>query len=163
MKISKYTFLFDIENRDFFVYNTFSNSLMEVDEESSGLLKNAPKSFEISELKIDEELCNALVDNGVITESDDDDYLIYKSVILNQRAQKDGMHLTLAPTMDCCFNCYYCFEKYKEKNYMSSEMIDAIVKYMEAQTEVNHLKLTWFGGEPLMALPQMEEFYEKMR
>lgn len=162
MRISRYTFIFDIENKDFFVYNTLTNSLIEVDEESYNLLKNAPKDFELSEMKIDDELSEALITNGVISESDDDDYLKYKSVILNQRAQKDGMHLTLAPTMDCCFNCYYCFEKYKEKNYMSSEMIDAIVKYMKAQTEVNHLKLTWFGGEPLMALPQMEEFYDKL-
>lgn len=162
MKISKYTFLFDIKNSDFFVYNTLSNSLIEIDEESYNLLTKAPKNFEISEIKIDEELSEALITNGVITENDDDDYLKYKSIILNQRAYKGSMHLTLAPTMDCCFNCYYCFEKYKEKNYMSSEMIDAIVKYVEAQTEVTHIKLTWFGGEPLMALPQMEEFYEKL-
>lgn len=34
MKISKYTFLFDIENKEFFTYNTLSNALIEIDEET---------------------------------------------------------------------------------------------------------------------------------
>ena len=34
MKISKYTFFFDIENTDFYAYNTLSNALIEIDQES---------------------------------------------------------------------------------------------------------------------------------
>ena len=30
MKISKYTFFFDIENTDFYAYNTLSNALIEI-------------------------------------------------------------------------------------------------------------------------------------
>lgn len=32
MKVSKYTFLFDTESRQFYIYNTFANSLIEIDE-----------------------------------------------------------------------------------------------------------------------------------
>ena len=45
MKASKYTVLFDISNKEFYVYNTLSNELIEIDEES--LLLNKYKQSEI--------------------------------------------------------------------------------------------------------------------
>ena len=34
MKISKYTFFFNIDGKEYYTYNTLSNSLLEIDEES---------------------------------------------------------------------------------------------------------------------------------
>lgn len=51
MKISKYTFFFDIENTDFYAYNTLSNALIEIDQESYNILiigfrtKTYPKCY----------------------------------------------------------------------------------------------------------------------
>ena len=38
MKISKYTFMFDENGQEYYVYNTLSNALMEIDKESYSLL-----------------------------------------------------------------------------------------------------------------------------
>lgn len=163
MKISKYTFLFDNDNTEFYIYSTLSNALVEIDEESYRFLSKAKKEkLNIVPSEIDDELYDVLVQKKFITENDIDSFLFYKSIVTRQRANQSHMHLTLAPTMDCCFRCHYCFEEYKEKNYMSEETMDSIIKYLNSLPSKPELKLTWFGGEPLMAPSQMEQFYKKL-
>ena len=164
MKISKYTFFFNIDGKEYYTYNTLSNSLLEIDEESYSIFQNHKTGIqELSSEKVDKELWDVLCENNILTDSDEDDYLKYKAIIMRQRSQRASMHLTLAPTMDCCFRCHYCFEKYKEKKYMTPEIMDQIIKYVTSYPELKNIKITWFGGEPLMAVPQIEEFYDKFR
>lgn len=163
MKISKYTFMFDENGQEYYVYNTLSNALMEIDKESYSLLFESRNTQKLSTADFDEDLWEALCINNIISDNDTDDYLKYKASITNIRKQRTGMHLTLAPTMDCCFRCHYCFEKYKEKKYMTPEIMDQIIKYATSYPELKNIKITWFGGEPLMAVPQIEEFYDKFR
>ena len=163
MKISKYTFMFDENGQEYYVYNTLSNALMEIDKESYSLLFESRNTQKLSTADFDEDLWEELCINNIISDNDTDDYLKYKASITNLRKQRTGMHLTLAPTMDCCFRCHYCFEKYKEKKYMTPEIMDQIIKYVTSYPELKNIKITWFGGEPLMAVPQIEEFYDKFR
>lgn len=163
MKISKYTFMFDENGQEYYVYNTLSNALMEIDKKSYSLLFESRNTQKLSTADFDEDLWEALCINNIISDNDTDDYLKYKASITNIRKQRTGMHLTLAPTMDCCFRCHYCFEKYKEKKYMTPEIMDQIIKYVTSYPELKNIKITWFGGEPLMAVPQIEEFYDKFR
>lgn len=162
MKISKYTFLFENEGKEYYAYNTLSNALIEIDDESFSLLDEAKKGAPLQEVDFDRELWDALCENNILTANDDDDFLKYKAFLMRLRTQRESMHLTLAPTMDCCFRCHYCFEKYKEKNYMTPEVMDAIIQYVTSCPDLKGLHITWFGGEPLMAVPQMEQFYDKL-
>lgn len=168
MKISKYTFLFNIDNVRFFIYNTLSNALVEIFEDLYRFMLNAQHnnlSMELSEIDsdlINSELYEILMSKKIIVENDIDGFLYYKSILTTQRADQSTMHLTIAPTMNCCFNCHYCFEKHKGGNYMSEDVMDSIVSYLNLLPSRPDLKLTWFGGEPLMALPQMEQFYMKL-
>ena len=168
MKISKYTFFLSWEldrekGVDYYVYNSLSNAMMEIDGESWALLKGIQENeATVGDSVIDADLYDALISRNVITENDEDDFLKYKAIIMRQRAGREIMHLTLAPTMDCCFRCHYCFEKYKQSGSMSSEIMNAIVSYVMSHKELRFLKITWFGGEPLMAVGQIEEFYDKL-
>lgn len=162
MRISKYTFLFDVNDTEFYVYNTVSNALVEIDKDSYLYLQQAKvEKSELSVNGIDKKLYDVLVAKKFITDNDQDNLLFYKSVIIAQRTSKSQMHLTLAPTMDCCFKCHYCFEKYKDKNYMTEAVMDSIIKYQCSLPSKPEVKITWFGGEPLMATSQMEQFYDK--
>jgi uncharacterized protein len=162
MKISKYTFLFSVEE-EYFIYNTLSNALIEIDLDSYNTLQriNSEKS-EIKSDDIDSELYAVLEDKRFLTENEKDDFLAYKAIIDLQRNTTNHIHLTIAPTMDCNFSCHYCFEK-KEKSYITSEIIDSLIKYIEKQKDLSDIFLTWFGGEPLMAINQIKEFYDKFK
>lgn len=164
MKISNYTLLFDIENKEFFTYNTLSNALIEIDEETYSQLRRLQSDkteFDCS--LFDAELYKVLSDNNILTENEKDDFLLYKSIIWRQRQQNNSMHLTIAPTMDCCFKCHYCFERYKAKEHMSETVMNSIVKYVTSFKDLASLKLTWFGGEPLMAPYEIEAFDKKLK
>lgn len=162
MKLSKYTFLFDLDQNEYYAYNTLSNALIQIDAESYSKLQAHQNDREkLSADDFDVELWEALCENLILTENDEDDYLRYKALISRIRSQRTSMHMTLAPTMDCCFRCHYCFEKYKGGESMSPEIMDSIIRYITSFSDLKDIKITWFGGEPLMALPQMEEFYDK--
>lgn len=159
--VSKYSFTFEYKNK-YYLYNTLSNSLIEIDKSIYSLLKNnMEENKEVNQDEIDNETLEELLKRNFLVEDQTDGFLKYKTFIQHRRAESKFMHLTIAPTMDCCFNCHYCFEKYKKKGYMSAEVMDSIVKYIEMRQDLKSIKLTWFGGEPLMAVPQIEMFYDK--
>lgn len=59
MKISRYTFLFDVDNTEFYAYNTLSNALIELDEPPFRILAKAKTNRKvISECDLDMELGN---------------------------------------------------------------------------------------------------------
>ncbi len=163
MKVSNYTFLF-MHNNEHYAYNSLSNSLIELDTESYLFLHNARNAKNVNLGSLNEDAQKTLIDNRFVTENDEDDYLMYKSAIHNLRRQYNSMHLTIAPTMECCFNCPYCFEKTKGGEAMSETVMDSIINFVLAQSKpLEALNLTWFGGEPLMAIDRMEVFYVKLK
>lgn len=163
MIISKYTFFFDIDLVKFYIYNTLSNVLVEIEKDTYRYLVTAKKEqLSIFASEVGSEVYEVLVSKKIVVENDLDGYLLYKSTLVKQRAGKSHMHLTVAPTMDCCFSCHYCFEKYKTEKYMSEDVMDYIMRYLTTLESRPDFKLTWFGGEPLMALTEMSQFYKKL-
>ena len=163
MIVSHYTFFIANNNR-FFLYNTLSNALIEIENDLFVILRAAKDKGEILEEQLPgKDVFETLCAKRFICESDKDELLFYRAAIQAVREQQEFMHLTIAPTMDCCFNCFYCFETNKSRNYMSEEVMDSIVKYVTKQTQLKKILLTWFGGEPLMAQKQMRQFYQKLR
>lgn len=172
MKVSKYTVLFSDNDCSetsclvFYAYNILSNAFIEIDEGLFKLLELKQKSnicLENSDLSdIDEAVLDVLIGKRFIVENDTDDFLFYKNCILKQRSETSIMHLTIAPTMDCCFNCFYCFEEYKTRKYMDERTMNAILSYLKSLVSKPDFRLTWFGGEPLMAIEQMRILYSKL-
>jgi len=160
MKISKYTFLF-CDNDSFYIYNSLSNSFLNVDIDLYNMLKiKQTDKSEVHENEFDIETKELLLEKRIITNNDRDEFLLYKSIIEHQRNVDSHMHLTIAPTMDCHFSCHYCYEK-KEKKYITNDVINSIVNHLQYYTNLSSINLTWFGGEPLMAIEKMKTFYDE--
>lgn len=127
---SRYTFFVN-SNDKFYLYNSLSNALIEVDNELYVLLEKLKKNHSFYTPSTDtESLFIDLKKDYFVTYNDEDDFLIYKSIIHSLRFQNSSMHLTLVPTMDCCFSCSYCFEKNKSKTHMSESVIDSIILFL---------------------------------
>jgi len=61
-------------------------------------------------------------------------------------------HFFINPTLECNFNCWYCYENHP-KGRMSNETIKIVKQHLEYMIKVeriNGLNLSWFGGEPLL-------------
>ncbi len=164
MILSNYTFLFENDG-EYYAFNALSKAFLEIDSTSYDLLLAKQKTrAEITDEELDRELFDEFKKRLFLCTSHQDEFLTYKAMIMNLRQQSSSMHLTIAPTMDCCFSCFYCFERdNKTKSYITTETMDAIIKNIERRENLQNLHLTWFGGEPLMAIDKMQEFYRKFR
>ena len=162
MKISMYTFLFEIDSK-FYAYNTLSNALIKIAEDTYKILlvnKNSHTPLQEKDLGCDE-LYQTLIENHMITENDRDEFLLYKSIILAGRSI-NILNLTIAPTMDCNYSCSYCFENCKRNIYMTEKVISSIIKFIEQYENIKNIHVVWFGGEPLLGIKQIESLYRKM-
>ncbi|WP_319522180.1 radical SAM/SPASM domain-containing protein [uncultured Desulfosarcina sp.] len=63
------------------------------------------------------------------------------------------IHLAIAPTLLCNFNCPYCYEKnVKTIGGMSEGVQESTLRYVESllANKKKSISITWFGGEPLL-------------
>lgn len=155
MKISHYSAFIAVEKGNF-IYNSLSNSLIKTESELFEKIKNF-KTFEFTEndLKEDSETIDMLKKAYIIIENKLDDLLEYQAAIWTRRRVNDVHNITIAPTMDCNYRCYYCFET-QVHDYISDDTISRISKYINKLTNPRHINLTWFGGEPLLAFNQIK-------
>jgi uncharacterized protein len=67
------------------------------------------------------------------------------------------LHLILMPTEQCNFRCVYCYEDFKAGE-MSRQVIDSVKALLARRIAgLDHLSIDWFGGEPMLAFPIIEE------
>jgi uncharacterized protein len=81
------------------------------------------------------------------------------SELQHLRACLDGRHLQLIllPTEACNFRCTYCYESFK-LGRMQPWVARGVKNLLAARIDdLDRLALSWFGGEPLLALDRIEE------
>jgi len=65
--------------------------------------------------------------------------------------------LTLMPTEKCNFRCTYCYEDF-ELGRMPPQVVDGLKNLISTRApELRVLDLRWFGGEPMLGMPVIEE------
>ncbi|MGD8190190.1 radical SAM protein [Brevibacillus ginsengisoli] len=102
------------------------------------------------------ELQQKLVDMSYLVPADADESRRAK-LLFQQVNRADFLHLAILPTEECNFRCTYCYEDYA-RGKMSDETINGIKKYVLSKAPtLQHLAVTWFGGEPLAAADVVEE------
>ncbi|MFH2050772.1 MAG: radical SAM protein [bacterium] len=70
--------------------------------------------------------------------------------------------MIIAPTMACNMACPYCFEENK-KGRMSPRIVESILEFVEKRgEELKEVQISWYGGEPLLALDIIEDISESM-
>ena len=79
-------------------------------------------------------------------------------------AAPHGVGLTICPTMNCNFDCPYCFEHHIPGK-MSKEVQDDVAALAGKMLDIaggKYLGVTWFGGEPLLAPDVIENLSERL-
>jgi uncharacterized protein len=74
--------------------------------------------------------------------------------------RSDSLHLILLPTERCNFRCAYCYEDFAIGR-MRPETVLAIKRLIDRRLEdLQSLSVSWFGGEPMLARPVVEDISE---
>jgi len=89
---------------------------------------------------------------------DDYDELKAYNDLIETNKSSDWPSLTIAVTMNCNLNCYYCYEKgYRRDNKMSETVQKAVVQFAKRMIRPNSgMSIAWYGGEPLLAADVIE-------
>ena len=99
-----------------------------------------------------------LVPNG------NDGTLETRNRVLERRHSTHVLNLTIAPTLACNFGCAYCFQRLLPKYTMTSQTEDGLLRFIKDQgRKAKLLQITWFGGEPLLALGRIKSICKRIR
>lgn len=94
-----------------------------------------------------------LLNAGCIIDDDIDEVELLHQRIEQVDSQKDNYILTVNPTMNCNFKCWYCYENHLQHSKMSLDTLGRTKKFI-TKTLSEHswqkFHLGFFGGEPLL-------------
>ena len=147
-KLNKY--LYTKQNNDIIiVYNLLSNFIFALNQKKYFLLQNS----DLSELKESRStLFSAMEKLGVIVPVDFNE--IDQVKFTNRKTVFDTRQyrLTINPTLECNFHCWYCYEEHP-KGRMTEDTMQAVVNHIKLKIKdksMQYLHLDWFGGEPFV-------------
>ncbi len=150
LKTSIFNIDLDVDNQHY-VYNTLSNTLIQVDKN----LEEFTDNDEIEFLKNNKFLIKVQENEVSLLNQEVDDCI---------NASKDRLDLTIILTETCNFQCVYCYQS-KISRIFSKEDADNLLKRIE-QLFINGLKILqihYFGGEPLLNFDILEYIDEQVK
>lgn len=154
MKYPKYNFLLN-SKYGFLLYNSASNAFVRLNENLYQLLCKLEKG-EISIKQLDDKVLDTLRKAKIIV--DDDDVVLYKKRLqfYFNTFDSTNLGLAIAPTTGCNFSCVYCYENSRKPIFMTKEVEDATLRFIDSYKRVEKLNLTWYGGEPLLGFESIK-------
>ena len=161
-KFSKYNHRILLKGK-LYLYKAFSGGFCSCDNLMESIFSKLDLKTDSCEKlsKLPEKYVAELIRGKFIIDKDLDEFQLIKSRhYLTRFSKENALGLTIIPTHACNFRCPYCFEadkKYKNDK-MSEEVMDAILALIDSKLRENGvLSISWFGGEPLLALDIIEK------
>lgn len=153
---SKYNFTCTIDGKHY-LYNSGNDALIEVKENAWQIIASYSDNLPELEQKYSA-FFSALLQNGFLVSPEMDEYNSQKNKYIRQSEREDIYFLTINPTMDCNFHCWYCYENHISQSIMSKEVFDSICKLIDnilRDEKIRQLSISFFGGEPLLYFDQV--------
>ncbi|WP_434631363.1 radical SAM protein [Chromobacterium sp. CV08] len=114
--------------------------------------------------RIDAQTLQQLRTDEVLVPRCDDEFLDMLERNRREVAATDTLNLTLQPTANCQLGCVYCGQHHVKQNL--DEDIGALIVDHIADTlrrkGYRQLALNWYGGEPILALKQIEDISARL-
>lgn len=162
-KYSKYNTIIKKINDLRYIYNTFTGSLCELEDEIYQKIKGEAVSK-------DELFCaERLIEQGIIVSEKIDETQQILDLEKAEMYNSNPSQLTyvIVPTMACNMDCVYCFEgKHDAASRMTNETIQQVIDYilynLQKFKSVHQLNISWFGGEPLLELKTIIEISRRL-
>jgi uncharacterized protein len=161
-KLSRYNLIFNSENSTY-LWNTYSGAGIELDESSIFYISSFNGQSDCSDN------FRILRKNGCIVPVEMDEL---EDIILDEKRRllkpfDKSISFVIAPGLGCNYKCIYCFEGEQHPNvYMSDKTLEDvfcfITKILGQNEIIKNCIVTWFGGEPLLYITQIEKLSEML-
>jgi uncharacterized protein len=163
-KPSKYT-VFVANGNCVYAVNFLSRAAVELSREAYRICRclaagrALPHGSDGSELA---DFVSMLKANLFLLDDDFDELEYIRERSRRERFNDRQLGLVIGPTMNCNFNCPYCFERHTE-GVISTRVQDQLVSLVAARLHLyDSLAVQWFGGEPLLALAELRNLSKRM-
>lgn len=163
MKWSKYNHMFESSKHGYLIYNSLSNSFIELNHDSYIELKKIKENIQDYDFEKAPGFKEQLREAKIIVDNDLDEFYWIKLSKHLRRYDKSGMSLTIAPTLHCNFACDYCYEASRPPVYMDDGTEKKLIRFVKSVREVKTLFVTWYGGEALLAFDRIRSITEKFK
>lgn len=143
-------------NDKYVLYNSFENKFILAEGLLYQLMVAAETESDLEYLcKLHPSFFEALKTKGFIISEERDEFEEVKELTYKVDQEDNKTYrLVINSTMNCNFNCWYCYESHIKDSKMSLKVIEMIKKHIvnlvSKNTELNNLLISWFGGEPLL-------------
>jgi uncharacterized protein len=161
MKLSRYTFLFPLENGHHLAYNALTNGLAVVEGEAAAVLLNfSPQAFAQLPVELQQELRRG----GFVVPQELREEEVVRLRYRAEQYASEAVGLTICPTLACNLACTYCFESCF-RGFMDEPTQQAVAQFAQQllPQRGGSLHVTWYGGEPLLALDVIENLTNKLQ
>lgn len=164
IKLSQFVSWWKFDGKTY-IFCSKSGLFCEIDEKTEAIIKGAKNTQEIK----DEALTRLLLEKGVLVPSEMDEMGLFHYMTMAEQytIAPSKLSYTIAVTEKCNYRCRYCFENGKmSSREMSSETADKVADYIEHQIQkaahLREIKITWFGGEPLLMMSAISIISQKI-
>lgn len=138
MKKSIYNTYLKFTENSHVIYNALTDSTI--------ILKSELTDIE----SISKYLRNKLIEGGFIVEDSVDEREIFIRKAKEIETQNESYQLIINPTLNCNFNCWYCYESHIPSQ-MGKETMAHVYRFIDnIYSHESSLTISFFGGEPLL-------------
>ncbi|MDR0294951.1 MAG: radical SAM protein [Prevotellaceae bacterium] len=165
MKYSQFNAIIPYNNK-FALCNTFERKVVFLEPELKNILVQETQNGIDNLMNIHPDFCNYLLENNFLVKNDIDEIAEIKKTVYTIDENKKKYELTVNPTMNCNFKCWYCYETHVKQSKMNADIINRVHKLIlkiGQNEELEEVNLSFFGGEPLLffqknVIPVIDEF-----
>lgn len=154
---SRFNAISQVEDGSLILYNSYTGAIASFSaEEKPEILPMLKREGYAGELP---EHLQQLAEAGFLVSADIDEDR--RARFLHHTLHRtDTMHLVIMPTEACNFRCTYCYQNFPRGN-MTQDVRNGLKKLIEQKAgSLQSLNISWFGGEPLLALDVIAELSE---
>lgn len=159
LKASRFNSFIPFEGK-MVAFNAYTHKFLVLEPELLDLYNAAVIENDFQQLQgLHPEFSRELKKNEFLIESQVDE--LQKVKDLRQKVDFDETHykLTINPTMNCNFKCWYCYESHIKGSKMDGETMLKIINHIDQviknSPELKSFEISWFGGEPMLYFDQV--------
>lgn len=150
MKFSRFNSFISLSGGKTLGYNAFARRFIVFPEEQCEIV-DACKEQNSQQLQ-DSTIIEKLVEGGFVISDDFDELQVLDDEIRALDFDCSSYEVTINPTMDCNFHCWYCYEDHERGSRMTADVLERTIKHFNQRLKapLKKFALSFFGGEPLL-------------
>lgn len=148
-KLSCYTSVIRCHSGDLLLHNSFMGAIARIHAHQSVAIERFLQQG-VKEADLSNQALKELCEGGFFVPSNLDERKVVGEILSKER-ESISYNLIVLPHEGCNFRCIYCYEKF-ERGKMRPDVIYGLKAFVNRKVkEYKELKVSWFGGEPLLA------------